>query len=116
MTIKYIDVVQEQVTAANVSIYTAPTSATFESAHIVFSNCTNNDTVDTELTVHLVQFGSTAVATNVYFPAKVIFAGQSDPLTTLMGAGLKSGDIISSVASLASNLNLKLKIKEIFTD
>ncbi len=73
MTVKYIDVSQEQVTAANVAIYTAPTAASFESAHITYGLCVNEGTVDTELTINIVQFGESVAVTNRYFlPAEMI--------------------------------------------
>lgn len=116
MTVLYIDVVQEQVTASDVTLYTASSASNFESAHIFFGNCTNEGTVNTELTINIVQSGGAVAVTNRYFPPKVIFAGRSDPLTPLIGVVLKSGDFINSIGSLASNLNLKLTIKEIYTD
>lgn len=116
MTVRYIDISQEQVTTSNVKIYTASSATNFESAHIVFGNCTNEGLVDAELTVNIVQSGGSVAVTNRYFPPKVIFAGRSDPLTSLIGVTLKSSDFINSTSSLASNLNLKLSIKEIYTD
>tara|TARA_R110002126_G_scaffold153309_3_gene300486 strand:- start:421 stop:774 length:354 start_codon:yes stop_codon:yes gene_type:complete len=116
MTVKRIDVAQEQVTASDAAIYNAPTAANFESAEITFANCTNEGTVDTTLTINIVQTGEAAAVTNRYLPPRVIFAGSPDPLTPIVGATLKNGDFISSIASLASNLNLKISIKEIYTD
>ncbi len=116
MTVKYIDVAQEQVTAANVTIYTAPVAANFESAHIIYGNCTNEGTVDTELTINIVQTGEAVAVTNRYLPPTTIFAGTPNPISPLIGATLKSGDFINSIASLASNLNLKITVKEIYTD
>jgi len=116
MTVLYVDVAQEQVTASDVTIYTAPSTANFESAHIVYGNCANEGTVDTELTINIVQSGDSAGVTNRYFPPKAIFAGRTDPLSPIVGRALKTGDFISSIASLASNLNLSLTIKEIYSD
>lgn len=116
MTVLYVDVAQEQVTTSNVAIYTAPSISNFESAHIIFGNCTNEGAVDTELTVNIVKRTESVVVTNRYFPPKVIFAGRTDPLTSLIGTTLKNGDFINSISSLTSNLNLKLSIKEIYTD
>jgi hypothetical protein len=116
MTVKHIDVAQEQVTAANVTIYTAPVASNFESARITYGNCANAGAVDTELTVNIVKSGGSVAVTNRYFPPSVIFAGRSDPLSPLIGITLKSGDFINSIASLASNLNLKLSITETYTD
>ena len=116
MTIKYIDVPQEQVTAAEVPIYTAPTATNFESAHIIYGNCSNVSATDTELTVNIVQNGGSAAVTNRYFLPKVIFAGQADPLTPLIGITLKAGDFIVTIADTASRLNLKISIKEVYTD
>ncbi len=116
MTVKYIDVIQEQVTAANVTLYTAPTSSSFESAAIIFANCTNEGAADTDLTVNLVQSGGSVAVTNRYLPPTTIFAGTANPLTPLIGATLKAGDVINSIGSLASNLNLKLSVREIYTD
>ena len=116
MAIFYIDVVQEQVTAGNVTIYTAPSTANFESAHIIYGNCTNESATDTELTINIVQSGGSVGVTNRYFPPKAVYAGRTDPLTPIVGRAIKSGDFISSIASLANNLNLSLTVKEIYTD
>lgn len=116
MSVKYIDVTQEQVTASDVTVYTAPSASNFESAHIIFGNCTNEGAVDTELTINIVQSGGAVAVTNRYFPPTVIFAGLSNPLSPIVGAVLKAGDIINSIGSLASNLNLKLTVKEIYSD
>jgi len=116
MTVKYIDVVQEQVTAANVKIYTAPSAANFESASIIYANCTNESAVDTDLTINLVQSGGSVAVTNIYLPPTTIHAGTANPLTSIIGATLKASDFINSIGSLASNLNLKITVREIFTD
>jgi len=116
MTVLYVDVVQEQVTDSDVSIYTAPSASNFESAHIVYGNCVNEGSINTELTINIVQNGGSVAVTNRYFPPKTIFSTRTDPLTSIIGATLKSGDFINSIGSLASNLNLKLTIKEIYTD
>jgi hypothetical protein len=115
MTIKYIDVAQEQVTASNVTIYTAPVAANFESAHIIFANCFNEGSVDTDLTINLVQTGGSVAVTNRYINA-TMYAGLPNALSLIIGATFKSGDYMNSVASLASNLNLKITVKEIYTD
>lgn len=116
MSVAYVDAVQEQVTASDVTIYTAPTASNFESAHIIYGNCANEGTVNTELTINIVQVGGSAAVTNRYFPPKVIFAGRTDPLSPIVGRGIKAGDFISSIASLAGNLNLSITIKEIYSD
>lgn len=116
MTVKYIDVVQEQVTASDVTIYTTPSTASFESASIIYANCTNEGTVDTDLTINLVQSGGSVAVTNRYLPPTTIYAGSSNPITPIIGATLKAGDFINSIGSLASNLNLKLTVREIYTD
>lgn len=116
MTVLYVDVSQEQVTAANVPVYVAPSASNFESAHIIFGNCSNESTTDTDLTINIVQSGGVAAVTNRYLLPTTIFAGRSDSLAPIIGAVLKSGDFINSVASLASNLNLKLTIREIYSD
>lgn len=116
MTILYIDVIQEQVTASNVTIYTTPSVSNFESAHIIYGNCANESATNTDLTINIVQSGGVVSAANRYLPPKTIFAGRTDPVAPLVGAVLKRGDFISSIGSLASNLNLKLTIKEIYTD
>lgn len=116
MSIAYIDVTQEQVTTSDVAIYTAPSAANLESAHIIFGNCTNESAVNTELTINIVQSGGAVSVTNRYFPPKVVFAGRTDPLTPIVGRAIKRGDFISSIASLADNLNLSITIKEIYSD
>jgi hypothetical protein len=116
MSVKQIDVIQEQVTAANVSLYTAPTSASFESAAITYANCVNVGTVDTDLTINIVQVSGSVAVTNQYLPPTTIYAGSAHPLTPIVGATLKAGDFISSIGSLASNLNLKITVREIYTD
>ena len=115
MTVEYIDVVQEQVTASDFVIYTAPVTENFESAAIIYTNCVNVG-VDTDLTINLVQSGDSVADKNIYFPTTTIFAGTSNPLTSIIGATLKAGDFISSIGSLASNLNLKMTVREIYTD
>ena len=116
MAITYVDVVQEQVTAGNVTIYTAPSVSNFESAHIVYGNCANESTTDTELTINIVQSGGSVGVTNRYFPPKIVFAGRTDPLSPIVGRAIKTGDYISSIASLANALNLSITIKEIYSD
>ena len=116
MAVFYIDVVQEQVTASDVTLYTAPSTSNFESAHIIYANCANESATDTELTINIVQSGGAVAVTNRYLPPKTIFAGRTDPLTPIVGRAIKTGDFISSIASLANNLNLSLTIKEIYTD
>jgi len=113
-----IDVSQEAVTAEEVTIYTAPTSSNFKSARITGGLCSNASATNTELTLWVVQSGGSTALTNQYFPPKVIFAGESDLLTSIAGSGitLKSGDFIVSQGSLASNLNLKLSIVEKYSD
>lgn len=116
MSIIFRDIVQEQVTAGNVTIYTASAASNFESAHIIYGNCVNESGTDTDLTINIVQSGGAAAVTNRYFPPTTIKNGESDPLTPLIGAVLKTGDFINSIGSIANNLNLKLTIKEIYTD
>ena len=116
MSILYIDVTQEQVTTSDVAIYPTPSVSNFESAHIIYANCTNESATDTELTVNIVKSGEAVAVTNRYFPPKVIFAGRTDPLSPLVGAVLKAGDFINTIAGSANNLNLKLTIKEIYSD
>lgn len=116
MAIFYIDVTQEQVTTSNATIYTAPSTPDFESAHIIYGNCANEGAVDTELTINIVKSGDSVAVTNRYFPQKFIFAGKTDPLVPIVGRAIKSGDFISSIASLANNLNLSITIKEIYSD
>ena len=116
MTIKYIDISQEQVDIVDEIIYTAPSSASFESASIIYANCTNEGAVDADLTINLVQSGDPAAATNRYLPPTTIYAGSSNPLTPLVGATLKASDFINSVGSLVSSLNLKITVREIYTD
>ena len=116
MTIKYIDVVQEQVTAAEVTIYTVPTTSNFESANIIYANCTNNSGADADLTLNIVQAGGSAAVTNRYFPTSTIFDGSSNPLAPIVGRVLKAGDFIVSLGSAASALNLSIGIKEIYPD
>ena len=116
MTVKYIDVVQEQVTAGEVTVYTAPTASNFESANIIYGNCTNEGAADAELTLNIVQSGGTAGVTNRYFPPSVVFAGRYDPLTPIIGRVLKSGDFIVSISDTASTLNLSIGIQEIYLD
>ena len=116
MSVLYVDAIKEQVTTSDSTAYTAPTASNFESAHIIYGNCTNVGGSDAELTVNIVQYGETVATTNEYLPPKVIFSGRYDSVTPLIGATLKAGDFISVKSSLASSLNLKLSIKEIYTD
>lgn len=116
MTVVYQDPILEQVPASDTTVYTAPSSADFESSHVVFAVCSNESSTDTTLTVNLVQNGDAVDVTNRYFPPKTIFAGRTDPVSSIVGAVLKAGDFISVIGGAANNLNLKLGIKEIYTD
>jgi len=113
-----IDVAQEPVTAAEVAIYTAPTASNFQSAKITGGLCTNFSATDTELTINIVQQAGAAATTNRYFTPKVIFAGEQDLLNSIAGSGiiLKAGDSIVTIASIASNLSVKLSIVEKYSD
>lgn len=118
MTTANVDVTQETVNAAEVTVYTAPTSASFLSAIITGGVCTNSSTTNTDLTVNIVKFGGSAGAINRYFPAQTVFAERSDLLTTIAGTGLTldPGDFIVTKASLAGNLSFKLSIVETYSD
>jgi hypothetical protein len=116
MTIKRIDVVQEQVTTSEVSIYVAPTASNFESATIIYGNCTNEGAADAELTLNIVKSGGSAAVTNRYFPPSVVFAGRYDPLTPIIGRILKAGDSIVSISDTASTLNLSIGVQETYLD
>jgi hypothetical protein len=118
MSIADLDIVQESVTAAEFTVYTAPATSNFKSAKIVGGLCSNPSTADTELTVWLVKFSGTADLTNQYMPPKVVFAGDIDLMTPIVGAGvtLKAGDFIVTKASVAGNLNVKLSITEKYAD
>lgn len=110
-TIAYEDAVQEQLPASSTLVYTCP--ATVASAHIIFGNCTNEDTTDSTLTVNIVQSGGAAGVTNIYLDAKTIAAGDTDNLSELINCVLKGGDAIYATAGDANRLNLKFAIKEI---
>lgn len=111
MTISYVDEVSEQLPATDTTIYTCP--ATVSSAFVIYANCSNEDAVDTTLTVNIVQSGGSVAVTNRYLPPKTIAAGTYDPVVSIVGAVLKPGDFISAVAGAASRLNFKVGIKEI---
>lgn len=111
MSTTNIDAVLEQVPGTDTTAYTAPTTVKY--SQIIFGNCTNEDAVDTTLTVNIVQSGGSVAVTNRYFPPTTITAGTSDSLTSIVGAVLAPGDFISCVAGAASRLNLKLGIKEV---
>jgi len=113
-----VDVIQEQVTVAEVVVYTASTASNFQSAKITGGISTNPTATDAELTVNVVKFGGAAAASNQYFPAKVIFANNYDLLNSIAGSGitLKSGDFIVTKGSVASTLNFKLSITEKYSD
>ena len=113
-----LDIAQEPVTAAEVAIYTASTASNFQSAKITGGLCTNFSSTDTELTINVVQASGSAATTNRYQPPRVMFAGQTDLLNSIAGSGLtlKAGDSIVTIASIASNLSVKLSIVEKYSD
>ncbi len=111
MTVRYDDAVQEQLPAINTLVYTCPSTA--KSAQIIFGNCTNADTTDSTLTVNLVKSGDSAGVTNQYIDTKTIVAGDSDPLSEILGVTLLPGDFVSAIADVADRLNLKISIKVI---
>jgi len=112
MSIAYQDVVSEQVSNSDSTIYTCPAAA--KSAHIQFANATNKDASAATITVNLVQSGDVVATTNEYIAGKSITSGATDGLSNVINAVLLPGDFISVIAGTASAINLKLGIKEIY--
>ena len=113
MTISYVDVVSEQLPAADTTLYTAP--STVESAHIIAAVACCEDATGDSITVNIVQSGGSVAVSNQYLQAKSVAAGATEPLADLIGLVLKAGDFISATAATVDRLNVKFTIKEIYS-
>jgi hypothetical protein len=112
MTVRFDDIVSEQVPAADTTIYTAP--ANCQSVQITYAAVCCEDATGDSISVNLVQSGATAAVTNLYVKAKAVTAGATVHLTEIIGATLRAGDFISVIAANAARLNLKISVKEIY--
>lgn len=111
MSVTYLDVVSEQLPAADTTIYTCPSGVT---ALIVYGLATCEDAAGTTITTNIVQSGGSAAVTNIHgYDAASISAGTSERLTKIEGACLHAGDFLSCAAGAATSLNVKFTIKEI---
>lgn len=111
MPVHYLDVVSEQLPAADSNLYQCPAGVT---AIIVYGLVTCEDASGTTLTTNIVQSGGAAAVTNIHgYDAAAIAAGAAQRLTLIEGACLHAGDFLSCIAADAARLNLKFTIKEI---
>jgi len=98
-------------TAAQVTLYTAPSGA---KAIIDKATVTNvNPTDNVSISVNLVSLGASASTTNLLVDARVVAVGETYALPEMVGHNLATGDFISVLASSASSLSLRVSGREI---
>lgn len=110
MTIRDVSAELEQVAASDTTLYTCDTNA--KSAAITNAVVNNEDASSTTITVNIVKSGGSVAATNRYASAKPVAGITNVALTEIIGVVLEPGDFVSAIAADASQLNLKLAIRE----
>jgi hypothetical protein len=79
---------------------------------ILKATVTNNDTVNRTLSVNLVPPSGTASNTNRFIVTKTIVPGETYLCPELVGQGIESGGFISTLASAASALSMRITGQE----
>jgi len=99
---------QNQLTASAVTQYTVPSDMVTEVTSIWISN---DDTSERTITLHFVASGGSAGVTNKFLDAVPVGPGQTLQIEC-KGTYLNSGDFISALASVASQVNLHISGQE----
>jgi hypothetical protein len=111
MTTRY-DTAQATATTSNATLYTVPSDA--ESAIIIFGVAHNVGT-DTTLNVNVVPSGGSVGSTNEYME-KTIATASPDPMDSITGMVLETGDFISIVGGVNDRINVRISVLEILDD
>lgn len=108
VTVKTL-VAPKQMEIAQTTQYTA----TAARALIDKATVTNTDTVNRTFSVNLVQSGGTASNSNLVIDDRTVVPGETYLCPELIGQALDPGAFISTIASAASALTLRVSGREI---
>lgn len=100
-----------QAAAAAAAIYTAGASIQF--AVIEAATVTNSDTVTRTVTVHFVNSGDSADATNLIVDGQSLVADASAVLDELIGHVMAPGDSIQALSDVADKVNVQISVREV---
>ncbi len=100
-----------QAAAAAAAIYTAGASLAF--AVIEAATVTNSDTVTRTITIHFVNSGDSAVATNLIVDGESLVADASAVLDELIGHVMAPGDAVFALSDLADKVNVQISVREV---
>lgn len=95
------------------NVQTTQYTATSAKAIIDKATVTNTDTVNRTFSVNLVQTGGAASNANLIIDDKTVVPGETYLCPELVGAELDSGAFISTIASAATALTLRVNGREI---
>jgi hypothetical protein len=88
-------------------------TATLVKAIIDKATVTNTDTVNRSFSVNLVQTGGSATNTNLIIDDRTVVPGETYLCPELVGQELDPGAFISTIASAATALTLRISGREI---
>lgn len=95
------------------SVQTTQYTATAAKAMIDKATVTNTDTVNRTFSVNLVQSGGSAGNSNLIIDERTVVPGETYLCPELIGQVLEPGGFISTVASAATALTLRISGREI---
>lgn len=95
------------------AVQTTQYTATAVKAIIDKATVTNTDTVNRTFSVNLVQSGGSATNANLIIDDKTVVPGETYLCPELVGQTLDSGGFISTVASAATALTLRVSGREV---
>ena len=99
-----------QMQATQTTQYSVPTST---KAIIDKATVTNTDTVSRTFSVNLVTSGGSASNANLVIDARAVAVGETYTCPELVGQVLEAGGFISTIASAASALTLRISGRQI---
>ena len=102
-------VASKQMEATNTTQYTA----TLCKALIDKATVTNTDTVNRSFSVNLIQSGGSATNANLIIDDRTVVPGETYNCPELIGHELDPGAFISTIASAATSLTLRISGREI---
>ena len=92
---------------------TTPYTATAARAIIDKATVTNTDTVNRTFSVNLVTSGGSAGNANLVIDDRTVVPGETYQCQELVGQALESGSFISTIASAATALTMRISGREI---
>jgi hypothetical protein len=95
------------------AVQTTQYTATAVKAIIDKATVTNTDTVNRTFSVNLVQSGGSATNANLIIDDKTVVPGETYLCPELVGQTLDSGGFISTIASAATALTLRVSGREV---